>query len=371
VKLLNRILPASLAAMDSRFRQIQDVLLNVWEEMTALKEMQQRVASLERMLQAVLVAQRESSTVELRFLRKLLGESESAGHDRETLLRFVRKLIASDESAGHDRETLLRFVRELLDSNGVLGEDLKKVIAEQAMIQALAERGRRQALLAQRASEEAVWAHIFRDASSGSDWLTNRQFAAGRWAVNYAYLYVLYRILNEVKPKRILDIGLGQTSRLIAQYVKAHPDTEHVVVESDPQWVEFMSSSFDFPARTRIIRLDCVFQAFQGVENVRQYKGFGAAFSGQKFDLISIDAPYAGDMPTIGRVDVVQLLPDLVSRSFAILMDDTQRQAEGAAFDVVVAKLKESDLELATGVYRSVKDFSIVTSKDYRFLTSL
>ncbi len=63
--------------------------------------------------------------------------------------------------------------------------------------------------------KEILWAEIFRSVTDKSTWLKNRSFAPGRWALGYPALYILYRILNEMKPKSILELGLGQSTRMI------------------------------------------------------------------------------------------------------------------------------------------------------------
>ena len=82
-------------------------------------------------------------------------------------------------------------------------------------------------------SNTIIWAEIFNNVISNSSWLTNKSFSAGRWAVGYQYLYVVYRILNEVRPKNILELGLGQSTRLFGQYAASDVEVQHIVVEHD------------------------------------------------------------------------------------------------------------------------------------------
>ena len=68
--------------------------------------------------------------------------------------------------------------------------------------------------------------------------------SAGRWAVGYQYLYVMYRVLNEIHPRRILELGLGQSTRMLGQYAAAHENVSHFVVEHDPEWIDFFQRDF-------------------------------------------------------------------------------------------------------------------------------
>ena len=92
-----------------------------------------------------------------------------------------------------------------------------------------------------RNSAEAVWAEIFNNTVTNSEWLKDKTFSPGRWAVGYPYLYVMYRVLDVVRPKAILELGLGQSTKMIAQYSMANTDVKHYVVERDLNWVAFFS----------------------------------------------------------------------------------------------------------------------------------
>lgn len=113
-------------------------------------------------------------------------------------------------------------------------------------------------------ARENEWAAIFNNTIYNSSWLKDRSFSPGRWAVGYQFLYVMYRILNEVKPKSILELGLGQSTRMIAQYVRASSDVNHYVVEHDPGWIEFFSNNFAVPESTTIVQLPWDFRPYNG-----------------------------------------------------------------------------------------------------------
>lgn len=57
--------------------------------------------------------------------------------------------------------------------------------------------------------KEINYAQIFNDTLKESIWLTKKNFSLNRSASNYSFMYTLYRILDEVQPKNILEIGTG------------------------------------------------------------------------------------------------------------------------------------------------------------------
>ena len=123
-------------------------------------------------------------------------------------------------------------------------------------------------------ASEAVWSAIFNNVISGSRWLQNTSFSAGRWAVGYQYLYVMYRVLNEIHPKRILELGLGQSMRMLGQYAAVHEKVSHFVVEHDPEWIDFFQRDFQLSARSRIIQLERKMEPYKEASAVRVFKGF-------------------------------------------------------------------------------------------------
>lgn len=234
-----------------------------------------------------------------------------------------------------------------------------------------AEKARRQAADSARHASEAVWAQIFNNTISESLWLKDKTFSPGRWAVGYPYLYVMYRVLNETRPKRILELGLGQSTRMIAQYAAAFQDVEHIVVEHDPEWVEFFCNDFPLPKNTKVVMLEREMVPYKDADAVRVFKGFKETFQGQKFDFISVDAPYGADMKQYSRIDVLNLIPDGLSEKFVIMVDDTERNGETHTISEIESYLTEAQILYSRGKYSGRKDCMIVCAKQIGFLSSL
>ena len=71
-----------------------------------------------------------------------------------------------------------------------------------------------------RYQKDLYYGQLFNQVTLNSEWLCDKSFAPGRMAVDYCYLYTMYHALNVVEPTNILDVGLGQTSRMFSQYAK-------------------------------------------------------------------------------------------------------------------------------------------------------
>lgn len=235
----------------------------------------------------------------------------------------------------------------------------------------ITERARSQAADSARHASEAVWAHIFNNTVSKSLWLKDTSFSPGRWAVGYPYLYVMYRVLNEIHPKHILELGLGQSTRMIAQYAAAFNDVEHIVVEDNPEWTEFFCHDFSLPKNTKIVMLEQEMIPYKDADAVRVFKGFKETFLWQKFDFISIDAPLGGDMKQYARIDVMNLIPNNLGENFVIMVDDCNRVGESNTVKEIEVKLTKLGIPFSVGKYCGRKDSVLICDKQFTFLTTM
>lgn len=265
-------------------------------------------------------------------------------------------------------ETLKRLGEQTAEQTKRLGE---QIVRERKTISDEVGKVRVQAALGSRHASEAVWAEIFNNTICDSLWLKDQTFSPGRWAVGYQYLYVMYRVLNEQKPKKILELGLGQSTRMIAQYAKWQTDVEHYVVEHDPEWISFFENDFDLPEATRMVQLDREMVPYKEAEEVRVFKGFSNTFGGQRFDFISIDAPLGADMKQYARIDVLQMLPHCLSENFVIMIDDTERSGETHTAAEMEARLAECGVAFRSGRYSGKKDCTLICAEHLGFLTSM
>ena len=222
-----------------------------------------------------------------------------------------------------------------------------------------------------RAAEESLWANIFNQTICDSIWLKNKTFSPGRWAVGYPYLYVMYRVLNEIKPTSILELGLGVSTKIIGQYAGYYNNVNHTVVENDSEWIDFFNRDFKLSNNTKIEQLDWVFEPFEEAKSVRVFENFQARFSNKQFDFISIDAPLGGDMKEYARIDICKILPHCLKKSFVIMIDDYERIGEKHTVEKMKEALNNAGIKYKTGVYSGKKDLLIFASEDLKFLCSM
>ena len=223
--------------------------------------------------------------------------------------------------------------------------------------------------------KEAVWAQVFNNAIAGSEWATGMSLWPGRFSVGYAYLFVLYRALTTLRPKRILDIGLGITTRFFEGYTRAEPEVRYTVVENNAEWIAFFANNEPFPPQAEVLHLPAVSTPYQEDENVLMYQGFAGALQGRQFDLLSIDGPFGGkemgEDRARSRVDILSILPDCLAPSFVMLIDDYHRIGEQRTVADIEALLAARGIETRGKAYAGTKKFYVLVSPDNEFLLTL
>lgn len=219
-------------------------------------------------------------------------------------------------------------------------------------------------------TRENNWGLVFNNTIQDSEWLQERTFSLGRWAIGYQCAYVLFRILDEVKPNKILELGLGQSTKILGQYANNNEGVQHFVVENNEDWIRFFQHNYELSSNSNILHCDWNFENYKN-EKVRVFDGFKDKISGHKFNLIMIDAPFGGDMKGFSRIDVLRMLPDCLESTFVIMIDDVERIGERNTFNEMKDKLEMSNISFADGIYKGKKSVGLIVSVDLKFVLTM
>lgn len=221
--------------------------------------------------------------------------------------------------------------------------------------------------------EELYWANIYNSTIADSSWLKNKSVSPGRWAVGYNYLYVLYRVLNDVKPKNIMEMGLGQSTKIITQYAEAFA-ANHVVLEQNKEWIKFFKEGFSELSNNTAIEYRAIVQQLFAGDNVPVYENLADKLrhEGVKYNLFSIDGPCA-DGAKFSRIDVLKFLPNYLADDFVMLFDDCGRAVQLATVDIVKAELTKLGIDYEYALYGGYdyKRVAVIASKSWSYLTTL
>ena len=217
--------------------------------------------------------------------------------------------------------------------------------------------------------KEVLSAIKFDDSIRDCPWLQYKSFSPGEWAVDYGCLYTLYRILNDVHPKSILEFGLGQSSKLIHQYADYYKkDVNAITYEHDSEWIDFFSKGKYGNYNVNIYQTELLETEYKG-EKILSYKDNCKELLCRKFDMIMIDAPFGSEH--YSRSHILNLIPNCLANSFCIIMDDYNRQGEQETIKELENILSSNGIRFLSTVYKTCKEHYLVCSNDLRFLCSL
>jgi hypothetical protein len=216
---------------------------------------------------------------------------------------------------------------------------------------------------------EIRWANVFNNTIIGSLWLKDKSFSPGTSAIGYPMFYVLFRILNDVKPKNILEFGLGQSSNMFYSYAAYFSQVRVTTLEHDKEWLEFFKNDKTFPPNTKIKMVENVKILHKGFETLT-IKNILGQIDDNKYDLILVDAPFGSKR--YSRSQVLSLVPNYFDTSnFCILIDDYQRLGEKDTCKDLEDLFEKNGIIFCKGIYSGMKEFVIYCSRNLKFLTTL
>jgi hypothetical protein len=220
-----------------------------------------------------------------------------------------------------------------------------------------------------RQNQELIWAQIYHDSIRGRDYIENLPLNIGRWAGNYSFFYLLNRIMHDVQPSHILELGLGESTKFISSCINHLPAIKsHTIVEQNKSWLESFQDRFKLHDKSipTICPLESI--VFQG-NNVECYQGLENQIEGV-FDFYLVDGPFGS--PHFSRIDILFLTKRLKSKDkFIILVDDYDRVGEQETVELLKSHFKEMNIPIYCKVYSGLKQVFLMVSKEYQYLTTL
>ena len=216
---------------------------------------------------------------------------------------------------------------------------------------------------------ELNWANIFNNTICNSYWLTDRSFSPGRFAIGYPLLYVLFRVLDEVKPIKVLEFGLGQSTKMLYQYATHFKETEVTTLENDVDWINFFLREKNFPSNSIIMKVDNQKIIYNECETL-SISNLNLVTQNNKYALILVDAPFGSKR--YSRSQILSLIPNNIDiDNFIIIMDDYNREGEKETSLELEKVFIKNNIKYRKGVYAGIKETALYCSNDLKFLTTL
>lgn len=218
---------------------------------------------------------------------------------------------------------------------------------------------------------EIFSSQLVSSSTKNCDWFSEIALSPGRWAIGYSAIYILFKILELSQPSKILELGMGQSTKIIAAYCKARKNCKHIVVENDKSWIDFFQRQFNPSSTTDIVVVETEKVFVEEGEYVTKFKELREKVGVDQFDLIFIDAPIGGDQRYSSRIDILELIPDFLAKDFVLFFDDSNRRGEINTIKKVEDLLRKRNIPFKTGTFYGEKNSTIIVSKANSFLVSV
>ena len=213
------------------------------------------------------------------------------------------------------------------------------------------------------------YAERFRSAILDSPWLLRQNFLLSGWAIDYCGLFHCFRILEKLQPAKIVEFGIGESTKMFSQYVDYHAGTQLLTFEHDPIWIDvFRQSPANHDKNCNIVECPLETVSFRGTSTLR-YAGDMGEYTGDQIELIFLDGPRGFDL-SYARTQILDLIPDHLNRDkFCIIIHDYHRKGEKNTAKMVMEKLDAAKIACKTNDYHGMNGMLMIVPERYGFLT--
>lgn len=214
---------------------------------------------------------------------------------------------------------------------------------------------------------EIEWANIYHDSIRGNEMLQNLSLKIGRWAGGYSFMYLTHRILVDFRPKKIVEFGLGESSKFISTYNQSIGNYhEHIVIEQDEKWKNIFNENFHQDniniAIHPLVKKNHNSYEYNGYQNIDDIPTDG--------DFYLIDGPFG--TPHYSRYDIVRIIERFEKdKEFVLILDDYNRKGEQETAEEIKNTCRNRGINFKSKEIKGKKSqFVLVTSK-YEYVLTL
>src|SRR5690554_1235082 len=214
---------------------------------------------------------------------------------------------------------------------------------------------------------EIEWANIYHDSIRDNEELQKLSLKVGRWAGNYSFFFLVHRILKDFEPQKIVEFGLGESSKFISTYNRSVENKhEHIVIEQDDQWITIFNRSFSND-NIKIKHHPLQKKAHEGYE----YNGYNNCENiATDADLYLIDGPFGS--PNFSRFDIIKVLEGMnFEKEFILVLDDYNRKGEQDTAEEILKMFKEKGKEVFFTQFEGGKSQFVLVTEKYKYVLSV
>jgi hypothetical protein len=202
-----------------------------------------------------------------------------------------------------------------------------------------------------------------------------RDFFTDAAAANPSFQLLNLKVLSFCRPERVLELGSGQTTKLLSCYHRQNPSAYVLTLEQDAGWVRQLAPHVGHDYRHVEVEPKEFVCAGTGLRlSTKWYKDV-PELRQHKFNFILVDGPDHGgpgtDFVPYSRCGILEHMPAILAPSFVVIFDDAERHGELLTIDALDAILRAAGVPFVRFTRNGIKTQCVFCSKDYQFLRSV
>ena len=194
-------------------------------------------------------------------------------------------------------------------------------------------------------------------------------------AANPSLQLLNLKVLRMCQPRSILELGSGQTTKLLSCYARDNPSAYVLTLEQDPAWVNRLKDQVSHDYRHIPLERKDFACAGSGRRLSTSWYRDVPGLLDRQFDYILVDGPDPGTVGTAhtdyARSGLLQHMPTILGDSFIVVFDDAERYGEVMTINALKRILSSCGVRFVTFGINGIKRQVVLCSPDRAFLRSV
>lgn len=194
-------------------------------------------------------------------------------------------------------------------------------------------------------------------------------------AANPSLQLLNFKILRLLRPKNVLELGSGQSTKVLSCYARQNPSAHVLTLEQDRAWVERLKEHVGHDYRHAPLEDKQFACAGTGLRLTASWYKDVIELRSLKFDYILVDGPDPGVVGTsytpYARAGILHYMPHILSDSFVVVFDDAERTGERMTVEAFQQLLNASKIAHTRFAVHGAKTQVVFCSPDLTFLQSI
>jgi hypothetical protein len=202
-----------------------------------------------------------------------------------------------------------------------------------------------------------------------------KDFFTDEAAGNPSLQLLNFKVMRFCQPKNTLELGSGQTTKLLSCYQSQNPAAYVLTLEQSEQWVRQLRAQINHDYRCVELERKEFTCAGTGLRLTADWYRDVPELHDRKYEYVLIDGPEYGGLGTdhvdFARSGILQYMPTILAPSFVVVFDDAERYGETMTINALDAILRASAIRFVRFARFGIKTQVVLCSTDLAFLRSV